>query len=109
MILVRFDGWRVSRVRVLACVSAYLTALSSLRKENFPLMLITVIKDCGWQIIAGTVLIIQFLMIGMLRARIRQLQDYEYWFFNQPYEQPRVDPQAQTLREPLRPLPRRRR
>ena len=72
-------------------------------------MLITVIKDCGWQIIAGTVLMIQFLLIGMLRARIRQLQDYEYWFFNHQYEQPRVDPQAQTLREPLRPLPRRRR
>ncbi len=66
------------------------------------------IKDCGWQVILGCVTLVQFLTICVLRSRVRQLQEYEYWYFNQQYEQTRVDPQAQTLRQPLKPLPRRR-
>ncbi len=68
---------------------------------------VNLIKDCGWQVILGCVTLVQFLTICVLRSRVRQLQEYEYWYFNQ-YEQPKVDPQAQTLRQPLKPLPRRR-
>jgi hypothetical protein len=63
----------------------------------------------SWPTIAFIVLVFQSLIIWRLRVQVRQLAEYEYWYYSQsvqPQQLPQSQPLVQT-RLPRRPLPRR--
>ncbi len=59
----------------------------------------------SWPTIVLIILIAQTLVIWRLRARVRELSEYEYLYFNQQYQQPQPVQPARSLRRPL-PRPR---
>lgn len=66
-----------------------------------------VITNCGWQLIVGSVVLVQFLTILWLRRRVHDLSQYEYWYYSQPAKpqpSPRSEPLVQTrfVRRPRR-------
>ncbi len=61
---------------------------------------VTVVKDCGFQVIVTIVLVVQFFVTVYLRRRVRALEQYEYWYFNQ-YQHYQSPTQPLTVRYPL--------
>jgi hypothetical protein len=51
---------------------------------------VTVIKDCGLQVIIAAVFVVQFFITLYLRRRVRALEHYEDWYFHhsQQYQSP---------------------
>ncbi len=51
---------------------------------------VTVIKDCGLQVIIAAVFVVQCFTTLYLRRRVRALEQYEYWYFHyfQQYQSP---------------------
>jgi hypothetical protein len=44
---------------------------------------VTVIKDCGLQVIIAGTLVVQFFVTVSLRRRVRALERYERWYVDQ--------------------------
>jgi hypothetical protein len=61
---------------------------------------VTVIKDCGLQVIIAAVLVVQFLITLHLRRRVRALERYERWYADQ-YQHYQSPTQPMMARAPL--------
>jgi hypothetical protein len=61
---------------------------------------VTVIKDCGLQVIIACVLVVQFFVTVSLRRRVRVLERYERWYVDQ-HQQYQSPTQPIMARAPL--------
>jgi hypothetical protein len=61
---------------------------------------VTVIKDCGLQVLIACVLVVQFFVTVYLRRRVRALERYERWYVDQ-HQQYQSPTQPIMARAPL--------